>query len=513
MKKIILLIGVLSMYNILLAQTILNNGFEAGLDTGGNSPKHWDYVIAKPNGQTTKNLAAGLAVHRDNSVTRSGKYSMKISVSDADNFIMAATQSCDINISSPQRIRIIAWIKTKDSKKGAGINCTQSNPKNKRLDYTSSRMQGTLVMNTKEWTKTTLEVLLHPETKQIEIWAHLYGAGTVWFDDISIEKIVNNKSATSPIVSKYVDTLIKKVKEYSYYKDSINWKLFSNQLKNLSKGMRSYKEAKLITYYVLGELRMHGDNHSGLMSKEEVKQFGAEDIQGRGREVTAKYLGDGIGYVSMPGFASMNDSIRVAFSTKTQELIKRIDTENNICGWVIDIRDDNGGSSPPMIAGLGPVLGEGVYAKDVSPRNDTYINMYKNGASYALENGKVIEVSITRVLKPYKLKNEKVAVAVLIGPNCGSSGESVAAAFIGRHDTKLFGQPTAGFTIGNEDFTLPDSSMMFIASGVQTDRYGKKYPDRIYPDVYVEETNDGINDITLRRAHEWLCSSDRCKKN
>ncbi len=73
-------------------------------------------------------------------------------------------------------------------------------------------------------------------------------------------------------------------------------------------------------------------------------------------------------------------------------------------------------------------------------------------------------------------------------------------------------QPTAGFTKGNRDFTLPDSSMIFIASGVQTDRNGKKYPERIFPDVHVEET-DKNNDITLIKAQEWLRTFDGCKKN
>ena len=62
----------------------------------------------------------------------------------------------------------------------------------------------------------------------------------------------------------------------------------------------------------------------------------------------------------MPGFASISDSIRAAFATNTQQKIKDLDTKNNICAWIIDMRDDDGGSGPPMIAGLGPILGEGV---------------------------------------------------------------------------------------------------------------------------------------------------------
>ena len=505
MKKIILLISMVCVLNVVGAQTMLNKGFE-------DTTSQWSCIIAKPNGEMTQHFPEGISASRDNRISHSGRYSMKMSVADAGNFVMACTQKLDIHISSPQRIRITAWIKTEDCKQGAGLNCTHGNDKNKRLDYTSSKMQETLVMNTREWTKTTIDVLLHPGTKTIDVWAYFYGAGTVWVDDINIETFTNSDKKTSPVVTAYLDTLIKIVKENSLYRDSINWNTFPQQLTSLAKGMQTYKEARLLGNYIINELHQHGDNHSSLMSPSAVKQFSAVDIQGRGRVVESKYLGDGIGYVSMPGFGSINDSIGTAFATHAQEAIKRTDTENNICAWVVDLRDDDGGSCPPMIAGLGPVLGEGIYGRDVDVKNNLVLSIYKDGASYATENGKVIKESVTKVLKPYKLKNENVPVAVLIGPHCGSSGEATVGAFIGRHDTKLFGQPTAGFTKGNADFTLPDSSMIFISAVILTDRKGKKYPERILPDVQVDEPADSNEDVTLRRAKEWLSSFVPCKK-
>lgn len=512
MKKLLLLISMLTLLNVGWAQTILNSSFEIGSDTSKSLPKYWSCLISKTNGESTQKFPPGISAIRDNSIKHSGKYSLKMSVNDNDNFVIGCSQKCDIHISSPQRIKIVAWIKTKDCTKGAGINCTQSNDKNKRLDYTSSRMQETLVMNTQQWTKTTIDVLLRPDAKRMEVSALLYGAGTVWFDDISIEKVINSNIKTSPIVTAYLDTLIKIVKGYSLYKDSIKWNVFPQQLRSLANGMQTYKEARLLGNYIINELHSHGDHHSSLMSPASVKIFSAVDIMGRGRVVESKYLGDGIGYVSMPGFGSSNDSIRIAFATNAQEAIKKTDTENNICAWVVDLREDDGGSCPPMIAGLGPVLGEGVYGRDVTVKNDSDISIYKDGASYLLENGKLIKESETKVLNPYKLKNENVPVAVLIGPHNGSSGECAVAAFIGRHDTKLFGQPTGGFTKGNEDFTLADSSMVFIASDIQTDRNGKKYPERIFPDIKVEQPANSDNDITLNMAKEWLNSLTGCKK-
>lgn len=498
MKKILFLLFIFQISIHIHSQILLNNGFETISDTNSSAPKFWGYK-----------LESGIQIYLDNKIAHSGKNSLKVLVSDSNNFVALINQECLVNISTPKRIQITGWIKTKECKKGAGFLCSQKNNKGERIDYTSSRQQEILIKNTNEWTKTEMTVLLRPDTKKIEIGALLYSSGIAWFDDINIEEYNHGSDKTVPKVSAFLDTLIKDVNENSLYSDSINWNVFSNQLKTLSNGMTTYHEAQLLANYVIGELRHYGDNHSQYMVPFAVKEMGSNDIMGAGRKVKAEYLGQGIGYVSMPGFASLNDSIGVAFSTNCQEMIKTIDTKNKICAWIVDLRDDNGGSCPPMITGLGPILGEGLIIFDVS-KGDTTTYFYQNGETIAKINSKIQTGWNTRVLNPYKLKNENVPVAVLIGSGCGSSGECTAASFIGRHDTRLFGQPTAGFTKGNADFTLPDSSMIFISAGIQADRNGKKYPERIFPDEQVDQPADNPADLTIERAKKWLASFGKC---
>jgi carboxyl-terminal processing protease len=511
MRKFIFFISILSISANLMAQAILNNSFEISSDLSKNIPKFWSYTIGQGNGVETHNLTNRIFAYRDSGVSHSGKYSLKMSVSDPSNFIFGGTQHIEVNSDVPKTIRIAAWLKTKDCKSGAGLNCTQKNSKGEKIGYTSSRQQETLEFNTQEWTKTELIVLLLPEVKSIDLWAFVYGSGTVWFDDIHIEEFTDTVLKPSPVVSAFLDTVISDVKENSLWKDSIDWKILTSQLTALSTGMQTYREAYLLAGYIINELRQRGDNHSIFMPYYQVKQANSSDIQGRGRKVETKYLGEGIGYVSMPGFASLNDSVRIAFATYAQTQIKKADMENKICRWVVDLRDDDGGSFPPMVTGLGPILGEGVFVNDISLKNDTTIWWYRNGECYAVLNGRKDSSSVTKVLRPYILKNANVPVAVLIGAGCGSSGECTVAAFIGRHDTKLFGQPTAGFTKGNVDFILPDSSMIFIAAGIQSDRNGKKYPERIFPDVQVDEPAGSKTDITLEKAKEWLITFGGCK--
>ena len=499
MKRIICFIILAYIGDNLNAQTILNNSFESHSDSSVSTPKYWSYSPSA--------IASARCV---NTFSHSGKSSLELSVSDTNNFIFVCNQYCELNVPSPKRIHIVAWLKTKDCSKGAGLFCTQLNINDKKIDYTSSRQQEALVKNTRGWTKTELIVLLRPDVKKIEVALLLYGAGSVWFDDVSIENFSANEKKTTPEVAAYLDTLIKDVRENSLWKDSIDWKVFCSQLKSLADGMQTYHEAQLLANYMIGELKHHGDNHSTFMVPFAVKEMNSSDIMGEGRKFKAEYNGQGIGYVSMPGFATLNDSLGSAFASNAQQMIKNIDRNNKICGWIVDLRDDPGGTCVPMIEALGPILGEGVYNFDVSLKGDTSIALYKNGEVYVIEMGKK-ELVWCKVMNPYKLINENVPVAVLIGSGCGSSGECTAASFIGRHDTKLFGQPTAGFTKGNEGFILPDSSMIIISSGIQTDRNGKKYPERIFPDVQVGESANDKTDAVRDKATEWLVSFGQCK--
>jgi hypothetical protein len=196
---------------------------------------------------------------------------------------MSAIQEIPVDLAGPQTIRISAWVKTKDCRDGAGINCTQLTGKGQRIGYTSSRQQECLVKRTSNWTRTKLIVPLRSEVRTLEVRSFIYGAGTVWFDDFAIEPFNKNKQPTAAIVTAFTDTVMKIVKANSLYTDSINWKRFADDVKQLQAGMQTYMEARLVANYILGELKRYGDNHSSIMSPAMVKQFALNDVMGQGR--------------------------------------------------------------------------------------------------------------------------------------------------------------------------------------------------------------------------------------
>jgi len=74
--------------------------------------------------------------------------------------------------------------------------------------------------------------------------------------------------------------------------------------------------------------------------------------------------------------------------------------------------------------------------------------------------------------------------------------------FIGKKNTRLFGQPTGGYVTSNSSISLSNGMMLFLATSYVSDRNKKKYITKIIPDVVVEKV-EGI-DKELVKASEWL---------
>jgi C-terminal processing protease CtpA/Prc len=77
-----------------------------------------------------------------------------------------------------------------------------------------------------------------------------------------------------------------------------------------------------------------------------------------------------------------------------------------------------------------------------------------------------------------------------------------AISFIGRPNTRTFGQPSGGFTSANSGFKLSDGSMLQLAVSYTANRNKKEYRGKIQPEVIITEVAG--EDATLKAAQEWL---------
>jgi len=197
-----------------------------------------------------------------------------------------------------------------------------------------------------------------------------------------------------------------------------------------------------------------------------------------------------IGYVKVPAFSGIGPEA-AAFANGLQRAIRDAD-ERGVIGWMVDVRGNRGGNMWPMVAGVGPLLGEGVIGYFIDPVGAESAWEYRDGASW--DNGVVQQ----RVDAPYRLKRAGPRVAVLTDAGTVSSGEATVIAFKGRRDTRSFGVPTCGLSTAIENYPMSDGGMLNLAISVMADRTRTKYGFAVEPD----ETLDAGQ--VVERATAWL---------
>ena len=128
-------------------------------------------------------------------------------------------------------------------------------------------------------------------------------------------------------------------------------------------------------------------------------------------------LPSNIGYVSVTAYnGNSNDSDGKAFA---QEIQNQIITNDHVDlkGWIVDLRGNGGGNMYPMLAGVGPILGEGIAGYFIDPDNNKTPWGFQEGASFAQDS------RITELDNSYELVVPNPKVAVLLDNGIASSGE------------------------------------------------------------------------------------------
>lgn len=211
-------------------------------------------------------------------------------------------------------------------------------------------------------------------------------------------------------------------------------------------------------------------------------------------KIGTNILNDSVGYISVPWINTSDEIIGTLIADSIQRLIARMDAIS-ITHWIIDVRNNKGGNCWPMLAGLGPILGEGVCGYFVRSQEKVPFS-YQNGVAY---QGKAERCRSTI---QYQLKRKPVKIAVLMNNNTASSGEIVALAFKGLDHVKFIGESSAGYTTANATYTLSDKSMLVLTICQEADRNGKIHAGRLYPDIVSYGTAE--DDAPLFTALQWL---------
>jgi hypothetical protein len=196
-----------------------------------------------------------------------------------------------------------------------------------------------------------------------------------------------------------------------------------------------------------------------------------------------------IGYVKV-GMCDCAGSGAPQFAESVQRAIREADRPD-LVGWIVDLRGNVGGNMWAMIAGVGPVLGEGVIGW-VQYNDREYEREYRDGAALSLDE------PFVRVGSPYRLIKDHPKVAVLTDGGVSSAGEAVTVFFRGRPGTRSFGTPTCGHHHIQQTYFFSDGTL-FLVTNQHADRLKRRYPGSVAPDEIVLDANETVN-----RAVRWL---------
>jgi carboxyl-terminal processing protease len=300
-----------------------------------------------------------------------------------------------------------------------------------------------------------------------------------------------SQSAVPPSreVAQYLAEVQQLIKKKSMFADYINWGKLRAEVTQQEQGLVTIEQCKPVLDHMLHALRKAGDKHSFFLSK--AKATAQLSATYAGQQAESRYLGNGLGYIKVPAFSSMNASASLTFSQGIRRQLETLETQHQLTGWVVDLRHNTGGSMRPMIEGLQTLIGEEPYGYFIIPRHKRQIQLR-------------IQREKEKQLSALPAATTQRRVAVLTDSLTGSSGEMAAIALKGLRNTKFFGQPSAGYTTTNMNYRLSDGAYLLLAEGYMVDRNRRPYLDGIVPDVVVEYSPTEALDKTLEAATKWL---------
>lgn len=298
-------------------------------------------------------------------------------------------------------------------------------------------------------------------------------------------------SSTAPVTGQaYLAAVLTTMQTNSLYRNTIDWGSFKQAVTAVAPNPQSIAD----TYPAITKaLDLLGDLHSNFQ-KPDGTYILNPGVIGRCTVYPppTPSIPPDIGYVKVGTYLSTGWADDVAFAAGIQRTIAAADGPL-VKGWIVDLRGNNGGNMYPMVAGVGPLLGEGLAGAFISPDGTVSANWtYANGASTSYGRVQV------QVPDPYTI-SARPRVAVLTDCTVASSGEAVAISFRGRPGTRSFGGATFGVSTAPHTFPMSDGGRLNLSVEFMADRNLTKYGGPVVPDEVIDDPTR-----TVERAIEWL---------
>lgn len=302
---------------------------------------------------------------------------------------------------------------------------------------------------------------------------------------------------------KLLDEVLGFMQKTYYRKNEVSWTDLMARARQHLRNAESCEDAYASISWCFKELN---ERHSFLMPPGKAARYTGDEDDPDARpplsqlvgEIRGEWLQDSIGYLTIPWVSTTDSLICERIADSLQAVIARLDSRG-ISRWIIDLRKNSGGNCWPMLTGVAPLLGEGVYGYFVASGERIPIS-YRDGSAF---QGRHVLCRVSN--KGYRTRQDHHSIVVLTGRRTVSAGEIVALAFRGREQTCLMGEPTAGLTTANATYSLSDRSMLVLTVCQEADRTGRICEGSIQPDMLIAASMPSPGEDPVRTAAvNWL---------
>ena len=204
-------------------------------------------------------------------------------------------------------------------------------------------------------------------------------------------------------------------------------------------------------------------------------------------EMPATHIEGGLLTAVLPPFRATDSQ-----AEKYAQTVNTALHEPGVCGIVLDLRANTGGSTTAMLPAVASLLPDGV-SQEFVDRDGIAKEALEIRGSTMHQSGETFGTSLLQ-------GKVDVPVALITGPMTGSAAEQVLLAFRGLDTAASFGAPTFGLATGPE-YEQVEDYVVAVSTTRTKARTGEVFgDDPIAPDVLADP------DDAVASAKEWLAS-------
>lgn len=276
------------------------------------------------------------------------------------------------------------------------------------------------------------------------------------------------------------------IKEKSIKKNEVNWVELKKAVKDSIKVFDTNEKIYNAIGYII---KLIDDGHSAFIPANTPNRLTDDTL--RIPAVETQVIENDIAYIKLSGFMA-NDSLSKQYVLSIRKSLLELDENNNLSGWIIDLRKNAGGKTSSESLGIAPLFQDSLIG--ISRNNkDDYRKIFCTSKYFFWDDFKM-----DSLIYDSHLNNRDKKIAVLVSEQTASAGEFLTLAFSFQNNTKVFGKKTKGKTSHLGLFEFKSDAKLLLAIENYCDKNKNVMNEGIIPDI------DCTPEESLSKAIEWI---------